>query len=586
MSIVPVIAQRGKSIIEKSIAHRYALDVVSGQIPACKYTIKSCERYLNDFTKATSAGWKFDYKDAQYVIDWIRQYTRHTKGKFKGKNFDLLPWQQFVVWNLFGWKNADGSRRFTSSYIEIPKKNGKTTFASAIMLYMLIGDAEDSPEVYCAATHRDQAKIAFDEASRMAMESPQIKKLTKQVRNNIACPANYGKMVPLSSEANSSDGLNVSCGVIDEYHAHKTSEVYDIVKSGTIARLNPMFLTITTAGFNLGGPCKKLHDTCRKILDGQLEDESKFIIMYSTDEDDPWYDEKTWIKANPSLGYGVTVENLRNEFNTAQNEGGTKITNFQTKFLNQWVGSSATWIPDDKVLARMTEEMPDVTGIACFGGLDLSNVRDIAAFTLRWEFPDGRSYDKTWYWLPEQRLMELSSVDDKHPYINFARDGHIILTKGNTTDYDYIRKHITGYYVDGNVVKYDPNCIMQQYNVHSIAFDRWNSSQLVINLQADGVEMVGYGQGYIDMSVPSKGIEKDIHDDGAQYSMHFNPVTRWMFGNVVMMKDAAGNQKPDKSKSENKIDGIVAMIMAKGRYMQAMAEDKNKMPDNYQLTIL
>jgi phage terminase large subunit-like protein len=594
LTVASNISIKGKSIIQKHPAHVYALDVLSGKIPACKTVHQACQRYLNDLVTAHENGWTFDYREADEVIQWFPKWLKHSKGEYSGKPFHLLPWQKFIVWNLFGFKKKNGARRFSNGYITIPKKNGKTTFASGIMLYMLLADGEDSPEVYCAATHRDQAKIAFNECSRMATSSPSIRNITKQVRNNLSCAANWGVIVPLSSEANSSDGLNVSCGVIDEYHAHATSEVYDIVKSGTIARRQPIFLTITTAGFTLNGPCHKLHNICKQILNGQIEDSSTFTIIYSIDESetdnpddgDNWMSEAVWEKANPSLGHGVTLERLREEFKQAKNEGGTKITNFKTKFLNVWVGSSRTWIPDEVVKSRMVEEDPDLRGISCYGGLDLANTRDIVAFSLKWELDNERSHYCTWFWLPEQRLLELSTVNDKHPYIQFAREGFITVTPGNVVNYDFVRRVITGYYIDNGTEQFDNNCLARQYAIHSIAFDRWNSSQFITDIETDGMRTMPFGQGFKDLSFPTKELETSIHNESGVVTISSNPVTRWMFGNVAMMTDPAGNIKPDKARSQEKIDGIVSMIMANGCSMHGKAESKNQMPANWQMKLL
>lgn len=585
---------RGRSVIVKHPAHKYAMDVCNGAVPACKWVRLACARYMRDLDEAQVKGWTFDYRAADHVIQWFEQHLRHTKGQYKGQPFTLLPWQQFIVWNLFGWKKANGTRRFTDAYIEIPKKNGKTTFASGIMLYMLLGDGEDSPEVYCAATHRDQAKIAFDEAEKMAKASPTISKCVRQIRNKIECQANYGKMIPLSSDANSSDGLNVSCGVIDEYHAHKTSEVNDIVKSGTVAREQPLHMIITTAGFNLNGPCHKQHNTSRLLLEGVISDDSSFCIMHTIDlsdtenedDGDDWRLEENWIKANPSIGHGVKLENLRKEFQQAINYGGTKITNFKTKFLNVWCGARETWIPDHHVAAVMVEQTPDLTGAVAYGGLDLSNSRDITALALRFVLPSGAVHHKTFYWLPEERLNELSSQDDRHPYIQFAREGYIQTTPGNVTDYDQVRKFITGYYMDGNTMKHDPQCLAERFKIHSIAFDRWNSSQCVLNLKNDGIEMVPFGQGFMEMSYPTKQFAEQIYDQDRPLTMDNDPVLRWMMGNVAIQRDPAGNEKPNKEKSADKIDGVVANIMAIGRHISAEAEAQSQMPTNYTLKFL
>lgn len=402
----------------------------------------------------------------------------------------------------------------------------------------------------------------------MARSSPTIRKYADIQEKIIQVPDTLASIAPLSADANSFEGINVYAALIDEGHVHKDSTVYNGLKAGTIARQEPLILYITTAGFNLDGPCYKEYRLLCDLLDGKVEDPAMFGVVYEADENDDWADETTWIKANPSMGHSVTVERMREEYKQAINEGGQKIVNFKTKHLNIWCQAEAVWIQDEIVQCCMEAWADDVVqGHECYGGLDLASTRDLTAFSLVWDV-NGRQYSRSWYWLPEDVAKEIAANNDRHPYINWVRSGLIMTTPGNATDYQFIRKHI--------------NELASKYKVHSVAYDRWGSSQIAQNLVDDGMEMVPFGQGFVSMSEPTKSLERDIY--AGDITMFEDHCLRWQFGNVVLTTDPAGNVKPNKAKAQNKIDGVVSLIMAKGNLMRARIEGSSRMPDDYTIT--
>jgi phage terminase large subunit-like protein len=555
-------------------AHKYAVEVTAGKIPASKLTIAACQRYLIDLRDAPEKGWRFDEKEAIYVIDWFKQNIRHTGGMYGGQPFELLPWQQFIIWNIFGWYIGE-KRRFNYAYIEIPKKNGKTTLAAALLLYMLLADREMSPEVYTAATTRDQARICFQEAGKMIKASARLRPFLEEQRAKIYCPQNFGVFAPLSSDSTGFDGINVHAAVVDEYHAAKTDDVRNSLQSGMIARHNPLHFTITTAGFLLNGPCHKLHKTCSDILLGKQSDDSMFTIIYTMDEGDDFRDPIAWEKANPSMGHSVTVEKMQKECHQAHSQGGTKIINFMTKHLNRWCQTSSTWI-SDALIEKCIVPPADTRGMVAFIGLDLANTRDITSMAMVIPQDNGKLRVRMKHWLPADTVEQVRANNERHPYIRWAKEGMITLTSGNVTDYQSIRRAISGVHVVSGKQETDSTAVAIEHQVELIGYDRFNASQIVSELQGDGVPMLPYGQGYASISFPMKELERLIY--GQMIEIEDDPVLRWMFGNVAVSTDPAGNIKPNKGKAQDKIDGVMALIMAIGTYLHSQSESLNNQP--------
>lgn len=543
------------AVTKQHPAETYAQQVRTGNILTCEFVQLAVDRYYRDMDNALDKGWYFDRKAAQRAISFIER-LRHTKGQWAGLRFKLEPWQQFIIWNIFGWKMADGTRRFRYAYVEIARKNGKTALSAGIGLYMLFADGESRPEVYSAATVKDQARICFSDAVEI-VKATDLKNYLTPYRNSIVYELKGGMMKPLSSDYGTHDGLNPSCGIIDEFHAHKDSGMFDVIKSAFGARKQPLMFIITTAGFNKAGACYAYRDNVIKILRGINEDDTLFGIIYTMDANEEWDNPQMWIKSNPNLGVSLFPNYLEDQVNDAKNRP-EAVRNVMTKNVNLWVDAEKTWILDDAWMKCVgTTEIEDLRGCECWGGLDLSNVSDITAFVLIFHENDKFQL-LPFFWIPEEKMLEKVRKENIN-YDLWVKAGFVKVTSGNVLDYEFVKADILQ--------------IVEIYDLQSSAYDRWNSSQTIIDLQNEGMECNPFGQGYGSMSAPSKEFEKLVLSEKIE---HFgNPVLRWMLSSTLIKTDPAGNIKPDKEKSVQKIDGIVASIMALGEWMTAQAEDDN-----------
>lgn len=551
---------------KKYPAELYADQVCSGAIPVCEYVRLAVERYYADLDRSLDKGWYFDKKAALRAIHFIEK-LKHTKGEWAGQRFRLEPWQQFALWNIFGWKNADGTRRFRYAYIEIARKNGKTALSAGVGLYMLFADGESRPEVYSAATVKDQAKICFSDAVEI-VKATDLKNYLTPYRNSIVYELKGGTMKPLSSDYGTHDGLNPSCGIIDEFHAHKDSGMFDVIKSAFGARRQPLMFIITTAGFNKSGACYAYRENVIKVLRGINRDDSLFGIIYTLDDKSEWDDPKMWIKSNPNLGMSLSADYLADQVKDAKNRP-EAVRNVMTKNVNLWVDAERTWILDDAWMRCVGTTAPaDLKGCACWGGLDLSNVSDITAYILLFHEND-RFQLLPFFWIPEAKMQEKIKKENIN-YDRWVAEGYVTVTSGNVIDYDFVKADILR--------------IVADYDLRTSAYDRWNASQTIIDLQNEGMECNPFGQGYGSMSAPTKEFEKLVL---TQKIEHFgNPVLRWMLASTLVKTDPAGNIKPDKEKSTQKIDGIVAAIMALGEWMTAQANDESNPYENRGLLTL
>jgi phage terminase large subunit-like protein len=494
----------------------------------------------------------YDKKQADRAVTFINN-LKHTKGKWAGKNFDLLPWQEQIIRDIFGIVKENGKRQFQTAYIEIGKKNGKSELAAAVALYLLYADNEPSAEVYGAAADRQQASIVFDVARQMVNMSPALTKRSKVMtaQKRLVNYSNAGFYQVLSAEVGTKHGLNVSGLVLDEVHAQPNRKLYDVLTKGSgDAREQPLFFLITTAGTDRNSICYELHTKAKEILNGRKEDPTFYPVIYGLDETEDWNDEKNWYKANPSLGHTIGIDRVREAYKNAL-ENPAEENVFKQLRLNMWVNSTVCWIPDHIYEKGNTPiDFDRLRGRECYAGLDLSSTSDITAFVL--VFPP-RSEDENYivyphFWLPEDTL-ELRCRRDHVLYDVWKRQGFINTTEGNVIHYGFIEKYI--------------NELGKIYNIKEIAVDRWNATQMTQNLEDDGFTMIPFGQGYKDMSPASKELYKLLMEGKITHGG--NPVLKWMSGNIVMHQDPAGNIKPDKEKSVEKIDGIVATIMALDR---------------------
>ena len=502
----------------------------------------------------------YDKAKADRAVTFINNLS-HTKGKWAGKRFDLLPWQEQIVRDLFGIVKEDGNRQFLTAYIEIPKKNGKSELAAAIALYLLYADNEASAEVYGAACDRNQASIVFDVAKQMVQMSRPLEKRSKIMgaTKRIVNYSNAGFYQVLSAETGTKHGLNVSGLVFDEIHAQPNRHLYDVLTKGSgDAREQPLFFIITTAGTDRNSICYELHTKALDILNGRKKDTSFYPVVYGLSDEDDWNDEANWRRANPSLGHTIGIDRVREAYQQALDNPAEENV-FKQLRLNMWTSSSVAWIPEH-VYAKGNDpiQYDSLKGRSCYAGLDLSSTSDITAFVLVFppRFEEENYIVLPYFWLPEDTL-ELRCRRDHVLYDVWERHGYIKTTEGNVVHYGFIEKFIED--------------LSEIYHIKEIAYDRWNATQMVQNLEGMGLTMVPFGQGYKDMSPPSKELYKLMMEGKIQHGGH--PVLKWMGQNVVMRQDPAGNIKPDKEKSVEKIDGIVALIMGLDRSIRHQTDE-------------
>ena len=494
----------------------------------------------------------YDEKAADRAVRFIEQ-LKHTKGKWAGKPFWLFPWQERVVRDIFGILDERGKRQFRTAYVEIPKKNGKSELAAAVALYLLYADREPSAEVYGAAADRQQASIVFDVANQMVKMTPGLLKRSKIIgaTKRIVNYSNSGFYQVLSAEVATKHGLNVSGLVFDELHAQPNRNLYDVLTKGSgDAREQPLYFLITTAGTDRESICYELHQKARDILDGRKIDHTFYPVVYGLADDEDWQDENNWYKCNPSLGQTITIERVRDMFREALDNPAEENV-FKQLRLNMWVSSLTRFIPENIYnLGNEPIDLDALNGRDCYGGLDLSSTGDITALVLI--FPPRDETEKyillPFFWIPEDTIpirVRRASV----PYDVWRQQGYLMATEGNVVHYGFIEEFIKE--------------LGEKYHIKEIAVDRWNATMLTQNLEGDGFTMIPFGQGYASMSPPTKEFYKLLME--GQIVHGGNPVMRWMAGNVVVDTDPAGNIKPTKARSPEKIDGNVAAIMALDR---------------------
>jgi phage terminase large subunit-like protein len=498
--------------------------------------------------QAVLEGCRFEIRAAERVRTFFDKFLRHSKGQWAGQRFQLLDWQwREIVAPLFGWKRADGTRRYRRGYFEVPKKNGKSTLFSGLSLYLLAGDGEPGAEVYSAAVDRDQASIVFNESANMVEVSPQLSSRLNVVRSTkrIVMPRTRSFYKALSADVPAKEGLNAHAVLIDELHAQKTRQMWDTLRYAGASRRQPLHLSVSTAGFDRHSICWEQHDYAQKVLDGTIQDSSFLAFIAAADAEDDWTEPEVWRRANPSFGITLNALQFAEDCREAQ-ESPAKENSFRRYRLNQWTEQEVRWLSMEKWDACGTS-LADLQGRECYAGLDLSSTTDITALVLI--FPAEARFDVLpLFWVPEEGARQRERRD-RVPYLQWIRQGYIEATPGEVIDYDRIRHKV--------------NELGRQYHIREIAIDRWNATQLATQLEGDGFEIVAFGQGYASMNWPCKKLEELVL--GGKIAHGGNPVLRWMAGNVSIEKDAADNWKPSKKKSIERIDGIVALIMAVDR---------------------
>ncbi len=549
---------------------KYAKMVLAGEIVAGRLVKLACQRHLNDLKKEKNKSFPyyFDRETAAVRFEFYK-LCRQYKGDAAGKPIEPGLWQCFIQGSVFGWKRkSDGKRRFREVYEQIGKKNGKSTDAASTALYCLTVDGEEGAEIYSAATARDQARIIFDTAKQMVRKSPELLQYVNVLTNNLNVPANASKFEPVSSEAGTLDGKDVYVAFIDELHAHKNREVYDILRGGTSARSQPLIWVVTTAGFLTEGICKERYDYAVKVLEGIIEDDELFAYIAQPDAADDILDPKVWIKANPNLGVSVKIEDLKNKARTAR-EIPSAYNTFACKHMNLWVSSSEKWMNMDKWKVSGKEASKhDLRFKRCFCGVDLSSKLDLTSVAFVFPLEDDWYAVKHHSFIPEATMLEKEKKSGV-PYSSWVKQGYLTPIPGETIEQSWVEEYI--------------RAKAKEYKIVEICYDPFSASEFANHMEADGFTCVEVRQGFLSISEPMKGIEACVV---AGKLIHYDdPVLRWAASNTVRVKDAAGNIKYDKSKTTEKIDPIAAMITAHKRAISDTFVDLEEtiMRDEYHL---
>lgn len=526
------------------IIQPYIKEVLSGNGKHGWREIAAVNRYLSDLKRDDL------YFDENIVEKRLKaaKLLRHTKDRFYRVPFTLQPFQIFCIANLFGWYiKKTGKRRFRRFYFDIARKNGKTEFAVLLSVLLWFFDGVPGSEGYFAATKRDQASIGFDTIKIMLKQLRQDSALARSkiriLANSITRPSDHSKMAAVSSDSKTLDGLNPLFAVIDEFHAHPTNKVLKVMETGMGSRQNPMIIITTTAGFNKNSPCKKFRDMCDRLLKEKIEDDSLFAMVFSMDEDDDWEDPKNWNKCNPNLGVSLSREFLETQYTSAKNEGESSIIEFKTKNLNVWTSTSISFINDKQWMLSSAD--PDINDeMKCWGGLDLSSVRDLTIYLLLFENGSILPY----FFCPQKKVEDRDNSDGVD-YRQWYSDGFIEMIPGNAIDQRIIKRRIKE--------------INDEFNVQANIYDPWKADQLAQELIEEGVSMVHMNQTYQNFTEPIQEIETNALNAAYRHGGH--PILRWNNENVMLKLNANANMMFDKSntKTENaRIDGMVALAMA------------------------
>lgn len=541
------------------VVERYARDVVEGRIVACKWARLACQRHLDDLATGHERGLWWDADAAEHVCAFFG-LLRHSKGRWGDQPFTLSDWQAFIAGSLFGWKRHDGLRRFRQAFLEFARKNGKTTFAAALGLYLLVCDGEAGAEIYSAATKRDQAKLVFEDAKAFVAKSKGLASVIQRWKYRLEVADTRSKFEPLGADADSLDGLNPFVAICDEIHAWKSRDLWEVLLTGMGAREQPLVLVITTAGDFSDSIYNELHNDVEQILDGVVQDDEIFGFIATLDPEDEWTDESVWVKANPNLGVSLRVDELRSVIAKAkrtpssQNKTKRLRLNVRTAALDSWLRLDL-W---DRCNERFDER--ELLGRPCYAGLDLANTSDLAALALA--FPWGLSrgeqtYRFKWFfWCPEE-CEDAASEKLRRKLFPWVQAGWVQYTQGNQIDLGTIQDQVF-------------QCA-KDYDLKEVVYDPWNAGAPSQAIEQAGIRIAKFPQAPTQYNEPSRYFEKSLADQRIQHNG--NPVMRWMASNCVARTNGAGYLMPDRKKSRDKIDGVPATIMAIAGEMRSRYED-------------
>jgi len=545
------------------IVDKYCSDVLADKIPSGIHLRNSVKRYLED----RKNGWEFREDSIENVVRFIGK-LKHFTGKHNRKPFILEPWQMFIVANLYGFYNKDGTRRFQTAYLEMARKQGKTALVSAMCLYHLVADDEDAAEILLAANSKDQAKIAFNLVYGFTRGYDPNQRLLERLRSDIILldKTKKGKtynrrtsafIKTLAADADKIDGYNCSLGIIDEYHSAPNSQTRDVIRSSQGMRVNPLLCTITSAGFDKALPCYELRTVASEISAGIKKDESFFSIIYAPDDDDDWKDSKNWIKSNPNLDITVNSNFLERQVQQAINSPNDEV-GVKTKNFNIWCDSASVWIPDNYVISSSKKlNIEDFKGENCYVGVDLASNVDLTAVSylfVRGEF----HYFFVDYYVPRETLSVRNLHADKELYKQWAGNRYLKTTAGNVTDYDYIT---------ADLLKTDVRCPIDR-----IYYDKYNATSWAIQCTDQGLYLNPFSQSIGNFNNCTRAFERLIL--GGFVVIDDNPITRYCLRNVELRYDYNGNCKPNKLNEKKKIDGVIAMLQSLAAYIDASSNNK------------
>ena len=551
-------AARSNQALDETTA--YARAVIAGDVVACRLVRLACERHVRDLAEGQARGLVWRPEAAQYRLAFYPRFLRHSKGEWARRAYELSPFQKFVIGSVYGWKRADGTRRFRYVYEELPRKNGKSTKLAGVGLDMLLCDGEPGAEIYAAATKKDQARIIFDEAKRMVATSPEMAATVARFKTNMSVDGTASKFEPLSSDERTLDGLNPHCLLIDELHKHRTRALLDVLDTALGARRQPLLWIITTAGDDSPQSVYATeNDYAVKVLEGVIEDDNVFAFIATIDKDDRWDDPVAWAKANPNLGISVKLDDLERQAHKAAGSPAA-LAAFKRLRLNvrtsdaeraidmlQWAKNSRGKFDPDKLEENERR---------CWGGLDISTKVDITAW-VRLFAPDDSGIMRVAcrFWMPADTI-EQRADRDRMPYRRWVDEGWIEATPGNVIDHAEIRAQIIADH--------------ERFELQSLGYDPWNATQLGVELVEQGVEAVEFVQGLRSYTAPTKELQALVQSCKLDHGD--NPVLAVMASNLKVQRDKNLNEMPHKSASIGRIDGMCALIMAIGRMMATEGE--------------
>ena len=521
----------------------YAEKVINGEIIACEYVKLACLRYLNLLKREDVY---FKPEKADKVINFISK-LKHFTGKHNGKPFILQEWQKFIIYSIYGFYKEDGTRLTRNAYIEVARKNGKTALVAAMCLYHLIADGENNAQVILSATSAKQAKICFDMCSNFLKPLDVKGKFFKRYRDTIKFDATTSSLHIVAADASKLDGYNASAFVCDELHEFPDGSVFNVLQSSQGMREQPIGICITTAGFNLSSFCYEMRSSMVELLYNKKQDDSQFAIIFTLDKEDDYDNEDVWQKSSPNLGVTVKKDYLKQQAQQAKNNP-TLLTSYLTKLQNIWLSSSEEWISSNYIMKAQNKfNYSDFEEPFAYLGVDLGATSDLTCISCMIPYED-RFYFKNYYFLPSECL---NTNPNRELYRLWQQQGHLIVTHGNVCDYDASLNEL---------IK-----LNEQVQIVQLTYDSWNATQFAISATENGLPLVPFSQSIASLNRPTKELARLIMS--GKVVIYDNPIDRFCFQNVVIKRDYNDNERPTKESYNNKIDGVMAMIMALGGYL-------------------